>query len=261
MRTIFTLNLLSEDQSKRPNTLSYTHPATRGIPISHQILQILVRLLCLILTLARGKFWGSCNWDPWALHIALHASRNVPWRLRRLETVQAIEHSVVVNGCKNSSNSYYWSQVTTLLIRRSIAIHSLWHTVEVLPQAHAPNNPILRYLFNPSFDKWIDKHEVPCYCHLKKITNYYLLCTLSELQMTQNPLQKKESMQCAQSHGVHKSAFFRSVGYFSVVLVLKHLAMNRITQINNIKQCLPDQRKHWEFNLALVHMNEYISHY
>ena len=41
----FTLNLLSEDQSKRTNTLSYTRPATRGIPISHQILRILVRLL------------------------------------------------------------------------------------------------------------------------------------------------------------------------------------------------------------------------
>ena len=35
--------------------------------------------------------------------IALHASRNVPRRLKRLETVQATEHSVVVNGCKNSS--------------------------------------------------------------------------------------------------------------------------------------------------------------
>ena len=125
--------------------------------------------LSLMLTLAWGKFWGSCNWDPWAPHIALHASWNVPRHLRRLETVQAVEHSVVVNGCKNNGNSYYWSQVTTLLIRRSIAIHSLWHAVKVLPQAHAPNNPVLRYLFNPSFDKWIDKHEAPCYCHLKKL--------------------------------------------------------------------------------------------
>jgi len=65
-------------------------------------------------------------------HIALHASRNVPRRLKCLETVQATEHSVVVNGCKNSGNNYYWSQVTTLLIRRSM--NSLWHAVEVLPQ-------------------------------------------------------------------------------------------------------------------------------
>ena len=73
--------------------------------------------------LARDKCWGSCsdyNWDPWAPRIALHASRNVPRHLKRLETVQAIEHTVVVNGCKNSGNSYYWSQVTTLLIRRSM---------------------------------------------------------------------------------------------------------------------------------------------
>ena len=81
--------------------------------------------LSLMLTLARGKCWGSCyssnnNWDSWALHIALHASRDVARRLKRLETVLAIEHSVVVNGRKNSGNSYYWSQVTTLLIRRSM---------------------------------------------------------------------------------------------------------------------------------------------
>ena len=79
--------------------------------------------LSLTLTLARGKCWSSCsdyNWDPWVPRIALHASRNVPWRLKRLETVQATENSVVVNGCKNSSNNYYWSQVTTLLIRRSM---------------------------------------------------------------------------------------------------------------------------------------------
>ena len=66
--------------------------------------------LSLTLTLARGKCWGSCsdyNWDPWAPHIALHASRNVPRRLKRLETVQVIEHSVVVNRCKMGSNSYY----------------------------------------------------------------------------------------------------------------------------------------------------------
>ena len=48
MRTIFTLNLLSEDRFKRPNTLSYTRPATHGIPISHQILRILVRLLIFV---------------------------------------------------------------------------------------------------------------------------------------------------------------------------------------------------------------------
>ena len=40
-------------------------------------------------------------------------------RLKRLETIQAIEHSVVVNACKKSGK---------------ISIHSLWHAVEVLPQ-------------------------------------------------------------------------------------------------------------------------------
>ena len=64
--------------------------------------------LSLTLTLARAKCWGSCsdyNWDPWAPHIALHASWNVPRCLKHLETVQAIEHSVVVNGCKNSGTA------------------------------------------------------------------------------------------------------------------------------------------------------------
>ena len=43
--------------------------------------------LSLTLTLARGKCWGSCsdyNWDSWAPHIALHASRNVAWHLKCL---------------------------------------------------------------------------------------------------------------------------------------------------------------------------------
>ena len=59
--------------------------------------------LSLTLTLARGKRWGSFsdyNWDPWAPHIAVHASQNVPRHLKRLETVWAIEHSVVVNDAK-----------------------------------------------------------------------------------------------------------------------------------------------------------------
>jgi len=33
-------------------------------------------------------------------HVALHASQNVARHLKCLETVQAIEHSVVVNACK-----------------------------------------------------------------------------------------------------------------------------------------------------------------
>ena len=41
-----------------------------------------------------------------------HASRNVVQCLKDLETVQAIEHSAVVNACKKSGNSYYRSQVT-----------------------------------------------------------------------------------------------------------------------------------------------------
>ena len=79
--------------------------------------------LPLTLTLARGKCWGSCsnyNWDSWVPHIALHASRNVARCLKCLETVQATEHSVVVNACKNSDNSYYWSKAKMVLIRRSM---------------------------------------------------------------------------------------------------------------------------------------------
>ena len=98
------------------------------VHVWQQVLSLLQNLfkqskLSLRLTLARGKCWGSCsdyNWDLWAPHIALHASQNVLRCLKRLETVQVTEHSVVVNGCKNSGNSYYWSQVTTLLIRRSM---------------------------------------------------------------------------------------------------------------------------------------------
>ena len=37
--------------------------------------------------------------------IALHASGNVAQCLKRLETIQAIEHSAMVNACKNSGNS------------------------------------------------------------------------------------------------------------------------------------------------------------
>ena len=43
----------------------------------------------------------------------------------------------MVNACKKSGKSYYWSQVTTVFIRRSTkSIHSqaLWHTVEVESQ-------------------------------------------------------------------------------------------------------------------------------
>ena len=65
---------------------------------------------------------GSCNdynWDSWAPCIALHASRNVAQRLKRLETIQVIEHSAVVNACKKGANSYCWSQVITVFIRRT----------------------------------------------------------------------------------------------------------------------------------------------
>ena len=37
--------------------------------------------------------------------IALHASGNIAQRLKRLETIQVIEHSTMVNACKNSGNS------------------------------------------------------------------------------------------------------------------------------------------------------------
>ena len=37
---------------------------------------------------------------------AFHANRNIPRCLQHLETVQVIEHSVVVNACKNSGNNY-----------------------------------------------------------------------------------------------------------------------------------------------------------
>ena len=98
--------------------------------------------LSLMLTLARGKCWGNCrdyNWDLWAPHIALHASWNVLTCLKCLETLRAIEHSVVVNGCKNSGNSYYWSQVTTLLIRRNMNLpYILYGTLSrFYPSPHA----------------------------------------------------------------------------------------------------------------------------
>ena len=37
--------------------------------------------------------------------IALHASGNIAQHLKRLETIQVIEHSAMVNACKNSGNS------------------------------------------------------------------------------------------------------------------------------------------------------------
>ena len=102
--------------------------------------------LSLMLTLARGKCWGSCsdyNWDPWVSRIPLHASRNVPRRLKCLETVQATEHSVVANRCKNSGNSYYWSQVTTLLIRRSmISPYILYGTPSPRTWRHYASRPL-----------------------------------------------------------------------------------------------------------------------
>ena len=77
--------------------------------------------LSVTLTLTWGDCKGSCsdyNWESWAPCIALHASRNVAQRLKRLETIQVIEHSAVVNACKKSANSYCWSQVITAFIRR-----------------------------------------------------------------------------------------------------------------------------------------------
>ena len=80
--------------------------------------------LSLTLTLTWGNCEGSCskyNWDSWTPCIALHASQNVVEHLKRLETIQVIEHSAAVNACKKSNNSYsnYRSQVTTVFIRRS----------------------------------------------------------------------------------------------------------------------------------------------
>ena len=64
--------------------------------------------------------------------IDLHASWNVAQCQKCLETIQAIEHSAVVNACKKSSNSYYWSQVTNVYQEEyKIPIHSLWHAVKV----------------------------------------------------------------------------------------------------------------------------------
>ena len=39
------------------------------------------------------------------LYIAFHATRNVVQCLKCLETIQAIEHSAVVNACMQSKNS------------------------------------------------------------------------------------------------------------------------------------------------------------
>ena len=70
--------------------------------------------LSLTLTLTWGNCKGSCNnynWDSWAPSTALHASRNVAQRLKRLETIQMIEHSAVVNSCQKDANNCCWSQV------------------------------------------------------------------------------------------------------------------------------------------------------
>ena len=76
--------------------------------------------LSLTLTLTWGDCKGSCNdynWDSWAPCIALHASRNVAQRLKRLETIQVLEHFAVDNACKKEANTYCWSQVITVFIR------------------------------------------------------------------------------------------------------------------------------------------------
>ena len=79
--------------------------------------------LSLMLALTWGKCKGSCSdWDSWVPCIALHARRNVAQCLKHLEILQAIEHSTVVNACKMSGNSYHWSQVTTVFIRKSTSI-------------------------------------------------------------------------------------------------------------------------------------------
>ena len=73
-----------------------------------------------MLTLTWGNCEGSCSnydWDSWVPCIALVAIRNVAQLPKRIETIQSIKHSAVVNACKNSGNIYYWSQVT-MFIRR-----------------------------------------------------------------------------------------------------------------------------------------------
>ena len=98
-----------------------------GVWAGQQVLPLLQDLfkqgkLSLMLTLTWGDCKGSCNdynWDSWAPCIALHASRNVVQRLKHLETIQVIEHCAVVNACKKGANSYCWSQVTTVFIRKT----------------------------------------------------------------------------------------------------------------------------------------------
>ena len=83
--------------------------------------------LSLTLTLTWGDCKGSCNdynWDSWAPCIALHASRNSAQHLKCLETIQVIEHSAVVNACKNSGNSYCWSKVIMVFVRRTTKSHT-----------------------------------------------------------------------------------------------------------------------------------------
>ena len=36
-------------------------------------------------------------------YVALHASQNIAQHLKYLETIEVIEHSAVVNACKNST--------------------------------------------------------------------------------------------------------------------------------------------------------------
>ena len=87
--------------------------------------------LSLTLALTWSNCKGSCsdhNWDSWAPCIALCPSQNIVQRLKHVETIQAIEHSAVVNGCKKSGNSYYWSEVTTVFIRSTKSPYILYGT-------------------------------------------------------------------------------------------------------------------------------------
>ena len=108
----------------------WTMAKSRGVHVyvgGQRVLRLLQDLfkqgkLSLMLTLTWYNCKGSCNnynWDSWAPYIALHASRNVMQRLKHLQTIQVIEPSAVVNACKKSANSYYWSQVIMVFIRRS----------------------------------------------------------------------------------------------------------------------------------------------
>ena len=126
-------------------------------------------------------------------YVALHASWNVVQRLKCLQTVQAIEWSVVVNDCKKS---YYWSQVTIdhklqqcLSGGYKIPIHSLLHVIEVLRQPSYVTS--LRKLATDMCDCL--RNNVIYYCGLSMVFHLFgwqISCIFDEVSLNAADLEK-----------------------------------------------------------------------